>query len=135
MIWKPYRLRKNWQFQAVIKGGQRLANPSFAIFSVENTLDNCLFGISAPQKLVKKAVDRNYYKRQIRNMIILRLKENNNSCQIKSVHQHRNFVIIVRRFYLENDFATNQRNLYKLWSLAYEKRNSITYEKRNKLIV
>ena len=135
MIWKPYRLRKNWQFQAVIKGGQRLANPSFVIFSVENTLDNCLFGISAPQKLVKKAVDRNYYKRQIRNMIILRLKENINSCQIRSAHQHRNFVIIVRRLYLENDFATNQRNLYKLWSLVYEKRNSITYEKRDKLNV
>jgi len=130
MIWKPYRLRKNWQFQAVIKSGQRLVNPSFTTFSVENNLDNCLFGISVPQKLVKKAVDRNYYKRQIRNMIILRLKESNTSCQITNVHQHRNFVIIVRHFYLESDFSTNRRNLYKLWSSTYEKNfNNIWKEK------
>lgn len=125
MIWKPYRLRKNWQFQAVIKGGQRLVNPSFVIFSAESNLSNCLFGISVPQKLVKKAVDRNYYKRQIRNMIILFLKKNNDNCQRGNVHQHRNFVIIVRHFYLANDFATNQRNLYKLWSLTFERRINI----------
>ena len=114
MIWKPYRLRKNWQFKALIKSGQRIANPNFVIFSAENNLDNCLFGISIPQKLVKKAVDRNYYKRQIRNMIILFLKKNGDSCQIGRAHQHRNFVIIVRHFYLVKDFSTNKQNLYKL---------------------
>ena len=98
----------------MIKSGQRLVNPSFVIFSAENNLANCLFGISTPQKLVKKAVDRNYYKRQIRNMIILLLKKNNGDCRIGNAHQHRNFVIIVRHFYLANDFATNQQNLYKL---------------------
>jgi len=131
MIWKPYRLRKNWQFQAVIKGGQRLANPSFVIFSVENTLDNCLFGISAPQKLVKKAVDRNYYKRQIRNMLILHLKENNDSCQIGNNHSHYNFVIIIRYLYLEINFQTNQKNLYKLLSFIFKRKiNNIWREEK-----
>jgi ribonuclease P protein component len=125
MIWKPYRLRKNWQFQGIIKSGQRLVNSSFVIFSAENNLNNCLFGISVPQKLVKKAVDRNYYKRQTRNMIILFLKKNNDNCRIGSAHQHRSLVIIVRHFYLTNNFATNQRNLYKLWSLTFERRTDI----------
>ena len=114
MLWKPYRLRKNWQFQEIIVGGQKIANPSFVIFSVKNNLNNCQFGISTPQKLIKKAVDRNRYKRQVRDMIITHLKKHDDSCQINDNHSHCNFVIIIRYPYLDNDFATNQKNLYKL---------------------
>ncbi|MEG7978526.1 MAG: ribonuclease P protein component [Mollicutes bacterium UO1] len=94
--------------------GRKVANPSFVIFSVKNNLPNCHFGISTPQKLIKKAVDRNRYKRQVRDMIISHLKKHADSCQINDNHIHCNFVIIIRYPYLENDFATNQKNLYKL---------------------
>ena len=92
------------------------------IFSTASNLDNCQFGISVPQKLVKKAVDRNYYKRQIRNMLILHLKEHNDSCQVDNNHTHYNFVIITRYLYLESDFPTNQKNLYKLLSFIYQRK-------------
>ena len=131
MLWKPYRLRKNWQFQEIIKAGKKVANPSFVIFSTENNLDNCQFGISIPQKLVKKAVDRNYYKRQIRNMLILHLKENNDNCKVDDNHSHYNFVIIIRYLYLENDFQTNQKNLYKLLFFIYKRKiNNIWREEK-----
>jgi len=114
MLWKPYRLRKNWQFQEVIQTGRKIANPSFVIFSTTNDLKNCQFGISIPQKLIKTAVERNHYKRQIRNILILHLKEHKDSCQIDNNHSHHDFVIIIRYSYPKNDFTTNQGNLYKL---------------------
>jgi ribonuclease P protein component len=123
-LWRPYRLRKNWQFQKVIMSGQKIANPSFVIFFVKNDLNNCQFGISTPQKLIKKAVDRNYYKRQIRDMLILHLKKYQDSCQTSDNHSHFNFVIIVRYSYLEIDFATNQKNLYKLLLFASQGKTS-----------
>ena len=38
---------------------QKVINSSFVVFSVENKLNNCQFGISIPKKLVKKVVYRN----------------------------------------------------------------------------
>jgi len=114
MLWRPYRLRKNWQFQEIITSGRKTVNSSFVLFSVVNNLKNCRFGISTPKKLVKKAVDRNRFKRQIRDMLISHLKKHHDGCQTSDNHSHYNFVIIVRYPYLENDFQTNQKNLYKL---------------------
>jgi ribonuclease P protein component len=94
--------------------GQKIVNASFVVFSVKNKLNNCQFGISIPKKLVKKAVDRNRFKRQVREMLITHLKNHQDSCKISTNHSHYNFVIIVRYPYLESDFATNQKNLYKL---------------------
>jgi ribonuclease P protein component len=121
VLWKPYRLRKNWQFQEIITEGQKIVNASFVIFLVANKLDNCQFGISTPKKLVKKAVGRNKYKRQIRDMLIKHLKKNQDSCQINGNHEHHDFVIIIRHSYLGGDFQNNQKNLYKLMELAHRK--------------
>jgi len=126
MLWRPYRLRKNWQFQEIIMKGQKIVNPSFVVFSVANNFNNCQFGISTPKKLIKKAVDRNRFKRQVRDMLISYLKKNSDSCQISDNHLHYNFVIIIRYPYLENDFQVNQKNLYKLLlSASQEKSNSL----------
>ena len=103
-------------------------------FQLKNNLDNCQFGISVPQKLVKKAVDRNYYKRQIRNMLILHLKENNDSCQVDNNHSHYNFVIIIRYLYLEKDFQTNQKNLYKLLIFISKRKINNIWREEKKLI-
>jgi ribonuclease P protein component len=104
--------------------GQKIVNPSFVLFSVANNLNSCQFGISTPKKLLKKAVDRNRYKRQIRDMLISHLKKHQDSCQISDKHAHNNFVIIIRYPYLDNDFSTNQKNLYKLLiSASQEKSN------------
>jgi hypothetical protein len=47
-------------------------------------------------------------------MLISHLKKYHESCQMSDNHSHYNFVIIVRYPYLESDFQTNQKNLYKL---------------------
>ena len=105
--------------------GQKTVNASFVVFSVENKLNNCQFGISTPKKLVKKAVDRNRFKRQVREMLITHLKNHQDTCQISANHSHCNLVIIIRYPYLENDFATNRKNLDKLLLTAFqEKPNS-----------
>ncbi|MDR1670618.1 MAG: ribonuclease P protein component [Spiroplasmataceae bacterium] len=121
VLWKPYRLRKNWQFQGIITSGQKIVNSSFVIFFFSNKLNNCQFGISTPKKIIKRAVDRNYCKRQIREMLIKHLKNNQNSCQMNDNHTHYDFVIITRYFYLENEFQVNQKNLYKLLDLTCKK--------------
>jgi hypothetical protein len=55
-------------------------------------------------------------------MLISHLKKYNDSCQMSDNHSHYNFVIIVRYPYLENDFQTNQKNLYKLLAYASQKK-------------
>ena len=120
-LWRPYRLRKVWQFKDVITKEQKLVNPSFTIFFAANNHDNCRYGIAIPKKLIKLAVDRNLYKRQIRGMLIFHLKSDlkkkMNSCQTDPQHSHSDLVIIIRYPYLKNDFAANQENLYKLLTL------------------
>jgi len=114
MLWKPYRLRKNWEFQKILSEARKLFNDSFTIFFAGDKLNNCRFGISVPHKLVKKSVKRNHYKRQIRSMLIQYLKRHNESCQTSDKHYHYNFVIITRLGYLDSNFTTNRENLYKL---------------------
>jgi ribonuclease P protein component len=117
-------LRKNWEFQKIITHGQKVGNRNFTIFARKNQLNNCQFGISIPQHFVKKAVQRNYYKRQIRNMLIQHLKKHNDSCQITANHRHHNLVIIIRPAYLDQDFATNCESLFQLLMLAYLKNSN-----------
>ena len=109
--------------------GQKIVNASFVVFSVENKLNNCQFGISTPKKMVKKAVDRNRFKRQVREMLITHLKNHQNSCQTSTNHSHCNLVIIIRYPYLESDFATNQKNLYKLLPVAAPAKSNSRSEK------
>lgn len=122
-LWRPYRLRKDWQFKdIIIEEGRKVVNPSFTIFFTLNSHCNCRFGFSTPKKLIKLATDRNFYKRQVKGMLISHLKSKEkklpNSCQTSTEHSHSDLVIIVRYPYLKNDFATNQTNLYKLLDLV-----------------
>jgi ribonuclease P protein component len=130
MLWRPYRLRKVWQFKDLITKGQKVFNPSFTIFFTSNNHNNCRFGIATPKKLIKLAVDRNFYRRQVRAMLISHLKSSlkkkANSCQASTEHSHSDLVIIIRYPYLKNEFITNQANLYKLLNLieAREKQSN-----------
>lgn len=122
MLWKLYRLRKNWQFQEVIKKGKKIANRNFVIFLRKNRLSNCQFGISIPQKLAKKATKRNHFKRQVRSILILYLKKHDNNCCTDNGYFHYNYVIIIRSFYLESNFKANQENLWKLLNYILKKK-------------
>lgn len=91
-----------------------MSNNNFTFFFSKSKLSNCRFGISIPQKLVKKSVERNCYKRQIRSMLIQHLKKYNDSCQTSNKHFHYNLIIIIRLTYLSNDFIVNRESLYEL---------------------
>jgi len=127
MLWKFHRLCKNWQFQYLIEKGQKISNSIFIIYLLKNEKkdekfyrelnNNCLLGISIPKSLVKKAVKRNLYKRQIRNMLISYFQKN--SCLIH--YQHFVIIIIIKKNYLENSFFNNQLELYNMFNIFIQK--------------
>jgi ribonuclease P protein component len=61
--------------------------------------------------MIKGAAQRNFYKRQIKNMLIKWLQKLDQDGQINPLHTHQNLIIVMRHPYLKNDFATNQKNL------------------------
>lgn len=122
MIWKAYRLRKDWQFQKVVKDGIKVIRSGFTIRVLPLTADfikktrlrcdRCLFGISTPKIVAKKSVERNLRKRQIREMLINFLKSEQNPCGEKK-HFHCAIIIVVRFDFLKNSFLSNQTSLIK----------------------
>jgi ribonuclease P protein component len=108
----------------LVEKGRKIVSHNFVVFlSPISQLEtnNCLFGISIPKNLVKKAVNRNYCKRQIRNMLILYLKEHQNNCALGKKKTHYKMIIIIRQNYLKNDFTDNQSSLYRLLFYIYQK--------------
>ena len=121
--WKSYRLKR---FQKVIKLGKRIINfnlPQFSFYVAKNnTLSHCQFGIGVPRKMIKGATERNFYKRQVKNILIRWIKKTNH-CHPQ--HTHQSLIIIVRYPYLKNDFATNQKNLEWLLEWVLKKNSKI----------
>lgn len=97
---KSLRLRKNEQFQEVIKSKKSVVNDSFVVYYKLNDLSNVRIGISVSKKL-GKAVVRNKIKRQVRMMARGVFDENENI----------DYIIIVRKKYLNYSY---QENLEKL---------------------
>ena len=97
---KSLRLRKNEQFQEVIKSKKSVVNDSFVVYYKLNDLSNVRIGISVSKKL-GKAVVRNKIKRQVRMMARGVFDEDENI----------DYIIIVRKKYLNYSY---QENLEKL---------------------
>jgi len=90
------------------------------IFYLPNQLVNHRFGISIPRKLVKKSSQRNYYKRQVKNILISFLKENNPQKFFQP--RYFDFVIIIRfGFQAQNKFSVKQISLTKLLNSILQK--------------
>lgn len=112
-----YRLRKTWEFAKAIEKNKKVVNSGFVIFCSPSQLNNCRYGISIPRKLVKKAVQRNHYKRQIKNI----LAKYKNVCQNLS-SSHYNLVIIVRPGFLAIDqFFAKQNSLVELLDSIFQR--------------
>lgn len=103
------------EITTVIKKGRKVINSEFVIFYSPSQLNNCQFGIGVPRKLVKEAVWRNYYKRQIKNILI----SYKNFCQGSS--SHYDFVIIVRPRFLVSQFLVKQNSLIELLNSVLRK--------------
>jgi ribonuclease P protein component len=90
---------------------------------------NHRFGISIPRKLVKKSTERNYYKRQVKNILISFLKEN--SQQKIFQPRHFDFAVIIRSgFRAEDKFSVKQEPLTKLLNLILQKELSLLTNKK-----
>ena len=69
MLSAPQRLRRKKDFQQVYKSGKTLNTAFFRVKTVVNRQELTRFGVVVSNKVIKKAVDRNRKKRQIRAVL------------------------------------------------------------------
>lgn len=101
---KEYRIKKNEEFQTIIRKKQSVANKKFVIYYKDNE-EHLRVGISVSKKL-GNAVVRNKTKRQVRMMVQ----------QVFDKTKKRDFIIIVRNKYLFDSFENNQNDLKYLYN-------------------
>ncbi|VEU58628.1 ribonuclease P protein component [Mycoplasmopsis gallinacea] len=99
---KIYRLKKNWEFNEILNSKKQLLNRFVIIYYKES--NNFKIGITVPKKFAN-SVGRNLYKRQLRAII-----------HDLNIYDYKyEFVIIARKDFVEEDFATKQKEINKLF--------------------
>ena len=100
---KTYRVRKNEEFAALISKHNSRASQGYVIYFDIRKEENARVGISVSKKL-GNAVMRNKIKRQVREMIsqVINLDE--------AIYD---YIIIIRRPYLDRPFSDNKKDLEK----------------------
>ena len=104
MLPKQYRLHRS-DFNLIYKKGRRIRGNSFdlIVLPAENKKEPSKIGIVITKKTVKKAVDRNKLKRQIRSVLVKDI--------IPSLPNGFRIIILV---YLEKKFEEIQKELASL---------------------
>ncbi len=102
-------LKKNEDFNRIIKNNKPFKYKDYVIYLEKNTNDIYKFGLSVGKK-VGNAVTRNKYKRRLKNIIDKKTYQNNFNC-----------IIIVSKGILDRSFEEMEDNLFK----AFEKLNLI----------
>ena len=101
---KEYRIKKNEDFQTIIKKKKSIVNRQFVIYFDDNH-EHLKVGISVSKKL-GHAVVRNKIKRQVRMMVH----------QVFDKNQKMNFIIIIRHQYLNQSYQDNLKSLMSLYN-------------------
>lgn len=102
-------IKDNREFSRIIKKCEPIKYKSYLLYIENETSNVYKFGISVSKKL-GNAVVRNKIKRQVKSIID---KNNYKKCF--------NCIIIIRKSYLEENFATNEKYLNNV----FEKNNLI----------
>lgn len=102
---KLHRVRKNEEFQRIIKDRNSLSNAKFVIYYKKNDKSLLRIGFSVSKKL-GKAVVRNKVKRQVRMM----------AREIFDFNQSVDYIIIVRNKFLESSYDDNKKDLLFLYN-------------------
>ena len=102
---KLHRVRKNEDFQSIIKDKKSVANSKFVAYYKKNNLSLLRVGFSVSKKL-GKAVIRNKTKRQVRMM----------AREIFDQNQSMDYIIIVRNKFLESSYEENKKDLLFLYN-------------------
>ena len=75
MLSKEHRLRRDRDFQNLFKNGEKAFSFPFSVRFADNKLAVSRFAVVVGTKVSKKAVERNYLRRQVREILRLRLTE------------------------------------------------------------
>lgn len=106
---KRFRVKRNEEFQNIIKKGHRVVSRTFIVYYDRATmLLNDRVGISVGKKM-GTAVERNRIKRQVRMMVD----------EIHSFDKGIDSIVIVRNHYLESSFEDNKKELLRLYNIVY----------------
>ncbi len=106
MLKKIYRLNKNSAFSLTYKNNNIIANKFFKIYIGKEKKDLSTytrFGFVVSKKCSKKAVIRNRLKRLLREIIRIKIKENNLSNEIN----YLSLIIIPKKDCYSFDFKLN----------------------------
>ncbi len=101
---KLYRIKKNEEFSSLIGQKQSVASDVFVVYFLDRKTGNARVGISVSKKL-GNAVVRNRIKRQVREMV---------RSLIDFEQTPKDFIVIVRKKFLDNAFDVNKKNLEML---------------------
>ncbi len=102
---KRFRVKSNQDFQKIITKKKRVTGRNFVIYYDESKMvTNARVGVSVGKK-VSGAVGRNKIKRQVRMMVD----------EIVDFSKPLDIIIIVKAAYLNNDFASNKKELAELY--------------------
>ena len=93
---------RNKEFDRAFKAGQSFYGKILGLKSVDNNLDKCRLGILISTKVSKKAVVRNHFKRQIREVI---------QAELPKLKPGKDLVIIVFPQILDKKFEEIQKFL------------------------
>ena len=100
-----HRIKSNSQFQGVFRDAKKVSRNGFHIFLKQNSLDFSRLGIVISKRCVKKAVDRNKFKRIIRESF--RLSRNN--------LRKYDFVFLARRNLQNMEKEVLRQDLESIW--------------------
>lgn len=101
---KKYSLKRNEEIAKIVHRKRFVKNDCFIIHYNENEIEHTRVCISISKK-IGKAVVRNKFKRQIREMVT----------SLFDFDVKVDYVIIVRNNYVLNDFSTNKEKLNDLY--------------------
>ncbi|MBN3534808.1 ribonuclease P protein component [Mycoplasma procyoni] len=96
------RLKKNWEFQEIIKSKQQVVTKHLIVYYQKS--NEFQLGISVPKKFAN-AVMRNYYRRQIKAIM--------NDYDYNSILYKT--VLILRKGFLSLDFSQKKEEIIKIY--------------------
>lgn len=111
---KNYRVKKNTDFNEIIKTGELYKNNYYIVYIKLNKLDKYRFGISASTKL-GNAVCRNNLKRKMRHII-----DKNK----KNYQKGLDYIIIMRKPCVESNFLDLENKYIELIEKINKRRNN-----------
>lgn len=110
MLKKEYRITHKKDFETILDKGKGFFTNTIGIKSIPNNLNHSRFGIIISNKVLKKAVDRNKMRRQIRGVIKLNIDKIKNGVDV---------IIICRPSIKELNYEQIEAELIKIFKKTW----------------